>query len=1199
MSIRSLAVLGAIVVFAATAPPGWSQESQGTILGRITDSSNLVVPDASIELTNVATAATTRTVSNAAGNYSAPFLVPGTYRVTVKKTGFKTVVRTDVVLNLNDRLEINVPLDVGTTSDTITVTEEVPLLDTTNASIGRVIDFRELRELPAEHGDPDNLIKLSLGVGFTDNPSKDQPWQTLNTSYAMAGEHGALNEFTLDGTSNTLHDSARGSIAEAWTPPGDAVAEYKVQTASFDATTGATQGGVVNVSLKSGTNQLHGTVYWGKETTSMNANLFFSNLNKIPIEGLKYNRLGGTVGGPVYIPKLYNGKNRTFFFVTYENIHSTTALTGGDASVDTVPTDAERAGNMSSLLALGSNYQIYDPYSTTGPNSSGRYTRTPLPGNIVPPSQINPISAAIFACNPSKVTMLSYVATPQTTCYYPEPLSAGTIDGGNNYSPAGWPSRINYHSELYKFDQILGAKNRLTARANFRHHVVADSDQFGFNDPANGSNFWNDSEQYALDDTHAFSPTFVMDVRVSDAYFVRAQEPSPPGQNWNMTQLGFPASIENEIAPQFHQFPSILISDLAASSGQPETYARVYLFKATQTRQLTVSFDKVKGNHEFKFGVDYRQNPDNQISGSAATDLSLSYNPTYTNGPLDNSPAAPRGQSIAQFLYGIPTTGSLQTPAASNFADMSYLYAPFFQDDWKVTRKLTLNLGVRYELETPENERYNRAVMGFNPQAGQPWAQQVMANYGANPTPEIPASQFLLTGGLTFPTPNGHGQSLYHADTNNIMPRLGFAYQVNATTVIRGGFGSYFGALGTKLQDVIQNSGFLTTTNVIPSANGGVTYLATNSNPFPNGFVSPTGATLGSQTNVGNAISFFAQNPEAARLEKYQVDIEHEFPGHILLDVGYAGARDYDLEVSRSLSPLPDQYLSTLSTRDQTTINYLTANLPNPFYGVSQFAGTTRGSTNTIARSILLSPYPQFAGISYYTYDGKAWYDAANVRVEKRFSHGFTAQLNYTHSKYDEATGLLNPGDVSPAKAPSSQDYPNHWSVSGIYELPFGKGKPMLTHAHGVANILVANWQLAPIYTYQSGAAIGFGDAIMTCPLSEIPISGTNSSKVHHWFNTSCFNTNSAQQLANNLVTLSARFSGIRADAYNSWDASLIKNTPIKERTSLEIRFEALNVFNQVNFAAPNTSPTNSAFGQVTAQNNVPRHLQLSLRFKF
>jgi hypothetical protein len=1198
MLSRILAVLGIAVVISVTTAPGWSQESQGTILGRVTDASNLVVPDASVQITNVATTVTVRTVSNSAGNYSAPFLVPGTYRITVKKTGFKNVIRDSVVLNLNDRLEINIPLEVGTATDTITVTAETPLLDTTNGSVGRVIGFRELRELPAEHGDPDNLIKLSLGVGFTDNPSKDQPWQSLNASYAMAGEHGALNEFTLDGTSNTLHDAARGSVAEAWTPPGDAVAEYKVQTASFDATTGQTQGGVVNVSLKSGTNQLHGTVYWGKETTSMNANLFFSNLHNIPIEGLQYNRYGTTVSGPVYIPKLYNGKNRTFFLFTYENINSTTALTGGDAPVDTVPTDAERAGDFSALLKLGSNYQIYDPFSTTGPNSSGRYSRNPLPGNIVPPSLINPISAKIFACDPSKVTMLAYVSTPQTTCYYPEPLSAGTVDGGNNYAPSSWPSRIPYHSELYKFDQVIGSKNRLMVRANFRHHTVADSDQFGFNDPAMGSNFWNESEQYAIDDTHSFSPTLVMDVRVSDARFLRAQHPAPPGQNWDLTQLGFPSYIENAIAPQFHQFPGITISDLAASSGQPEVTSRVYLYKQTQTRELTVSFDKIKGNHDFKFGVDYRQYPDNQTSGSTATDLSLTYNATYTNGPLDNSTAAPRGQSMAQFLYGIPSSGSLQIPAASNFADMSWLYAPFFQDSWKVTRKLTLTLGLRYELETAENERYNRAVMGFNPSAAQPWAQQVQSNYAANPTPEIAASQFLLAGGLTFPTTNGNGQGLYNTDTNNLMPRLGFAYQLNSKTVIRGGFGSYFGSLGTRLQDVIQ-TGFLPTTNVIPSTNNGVTYIATNSNPFPNGFVQPTGATLGAQTNVGNAISFFNQNPKAARLEKFQIDIEHEFPGRILLDVGYAASRNYDLEVSRSLSALPDQYLSTLPTRDQTTINYLTANLPNPFYGVPIFAGTTRGGSSTIARSTLLSPYPQFGGVSYYTYDGRGWYDALNARVEKRFSRGFMFQLDYTFSKYLEAVSLLNPGDASPAKAPSTQDYPNHIAIAGIYELPFGPGRHFLPNVHSVAKILLSDWQVAPIYTYQSGTALGFGNAILTCPLSQVPISGKNTSKIYQWFNTSCFNKVSSQQLANNLVTLSPRFGGIRGDSYNSWDASLIKNTPIKEGTSLEVRFEALNLFNQVNFANPNTSPTSTAFGQVTAQNNVPRHLQLSLRFKF
>jgi hypothetical protein len=1192
-----LAILGVLLIARG---PVCAQESQGTILGRITDTTDLVIPDAAVQVTNVATSVSLKTNTNASGNYYAPFLIPGTYRITVSKEGFRTFVREGIVLNVNDRLEINAVLAMGAVSEKITVTADAPLLDTTNASVGRVIGFRELRELPAEHGDPDNLIKLSLGVGFTDNPSKDQPWQSLNASYAMAGQRGALNEFTLDGTSNTLHDQGRGSIAQAWTPPGDAVAEYKVQTASFDATTGQTQGGVINVSLKSGTNQIHGTAYWGKETTSMNANAFFSNANRIPIAGLKYNRLGMTIGGPVIIPKLYNGKNKTFFFFTYENIHSTTNLTGSDAPVDTVPTDAERGGDFSALLKLGTNYQIYDPFSTQGPNAQGRYTRNPLPGNIIPGNQINPVSARIFACDPSKVTMLAYVSTPQTTCYYPQPIPGqGTPDGGNNYAPSSWPSRIPYHSELYKFDQMIGSKNRLMVRANFRYHTVVDSDQFGFNNPSMGAFFWNESEQYAIDDVHAFSSTFVMDIRLSDARFLRAQKPSPPGQNWDLTQLGFPDSIEKAIAPQFHQFPAILISDLAASSGQQEIGARTYLYKQTQTREATVTFDKTRGNHDFKFGMDYRQYPDNQTSGSNATDLTLSYGTTYTNGPLDNSPASPRGQGMASFLFGIPTSGSLQIPAASNFADMSWLYAPFFQDSWKVTRKLTLTLGVRYEYETAETERYNRAVQGFDSTAAMPWAAQVQSNYAANPTPEVPVSQFLLSGWLTFPTANGHGSRLYKGDTNNIMPRLGFAYSLNKKTVVRGGFGCYFGSLGTRLQDVIQNSGFLAITNFIPTLNNGLTYIATNSNPFPNGFVQPTGATLGAQTNVGNAISFFNQNPKAARLMKFQVDIQRELPGEMVLDVGYAGSRNFDLEVTRSLSPFPNQYLSTSPTRDQAAINYLTANVPNPFFGVPQFAGTTRGSSSVIARSILMSPYPQFAGISYFTYDGKAWYNALNVRLEKRFAHGFMAQMTYTFSKFLEATSLLNPGDASPVRAPSTQDYPHHVAIAGIYEFPFGKGRHFFPNVHGVAHVLLSNWQLAPIFAYQSGAPLGFGNAILTCPLSQVPISGKNNEKIGQWFNTSCFNRNTAQQLANNLITLSPRFAGIRGDAYNSWDASLIKDTAIRENVMVEFRFEALNAFNQVTFANPNTTPTSSAFGQVTAQQNVPRHLQLSLRVKF
>jgi len=631
-------------------------------------------------------------------------------------------------------------------------------------------------------------------------------------------------------------------------------------------------------------------------------------------------------------------------------------------------------------------------------------------------------------------------------------------------------------------------------------------------------------------------------------------------------------------------------------TGYTSLGSRTPLFKQTQTQSLTVSFDKIKGAHDFKFGGEYRRYPDNQWSGSSSTGLLLGFTEAYNQGPLDSSAASPRGQALAALLYGLPSSGTLTIPAASNFADVSSVIAGYLQDNWKVTRKLTLNLGLRYELESPMTERYNRAVYGFDPTATQPFSAQVKANYALNPTPEISASAFSVNGGLTFAGVNGNSRALYARDTNNVMPRFGFAYSANPKTVVRGGYGIYFGSLGTRMQDAIQ-TGFIQNTTVIPTLDGGQTFSATLGSLFPNGFLPAVGSAAGALTNMGNALTFNPYHPVAARLQKFQVDIERELPGQVLLDIGYMGARDNDLEIVRSLSALPDQYLSTTGVRDQATINYLTANLPNPFT-TPEFNGTGRAGS-VISRAALLSPFPQFTSVSAYDYDGKASYNAMNVRIEKRFSHGFMAQANYTFSKFIESTSYLNPGDPLPTRAISNQDFPHHVSISGILELPFGKGRKFLSSSHSVAGVVLGGWQLAPVYTYQSGAAIGFGNSLLTCPISQVPISGKNNDKVYQWFNTSCFNRVSSQQLANNLITLSPRFGGIRADAYNYFDASIMKSTRIHERLAVEFRVEVLNLLNQVTFAAPNTSPTSTSFGQVTAQSNVPRRMQFTLRLQF
>jgi len=1165
---RSLFVLLAALFLISNSQNLSAQESRGTILGRLTDPSGLVIAGGNVQVTNAATGITLKGTSNNDGNYYFPFLPPGMYRVEAEKTGFKRSVRDSIEVNVQARLELNITLEVGAVADTITVTAETPLLDTTNGSIGRIIDSKETRELPLNHGNPYNLIRLSGGANFTDEAQKDQPWQTLNTNYAMAGSRGGKAEITLDGASNTIHDQARGSVAAAWAPPQDTVAEFKIQTSTFDVTTGQTEGGVVNISLKSGTNKLHGSAYWGYQAPWMNANTFFANSLRQPKGDFNYTRLGTSLNGPVVIPKLYNGRNKTFFLFSYEYIKTVQAQLSANANL-TVPTAAQRNGDFSPLLALGSNYQIYNPFSRVAVGN-GRYQNQPLAGNIIPASQISQIGKNILS-------------------YYPAPESAGTVDGGNNLDRTNWPSSVWYRTHIYKFDHNFSDKNRMMFRTNFRFHNIVDTDYFGFNNPALGTYFWNESASFAFDDVHSFTPTLIMNVKMSTSRFVRAQD-SQTRKEFSLTSLGLPAYMENAIAPALRRFPAVTIN------GYTSLAPRTWLYKGTETRQGAVTFDNIRGKHDFKFGIEYRQYPQNQSSGSGATAGQLSFNESFTRGPLDNSTVAPRGQALASLLYGIPTGGSLTLPAATNYAMESKVWSGYLQDDWKATRKLTLTFGLRYELETPVTERFNRTVRGFDPNATHQFEAAALAAYAANPTPEVPASAFSVKGGPTFAGVGNQPRGIFNYDKNNFMPRMGFAYSFDQKTVIRGGFGIYYGSLGTRLAEVLQ-TGFTRSTTLVPTLDTGLTFVGTLANPFPNGFLPVRGAADGASTNVGNGLTYFNPDTKAARLNKWQIDIQRELPGRFVIELGYQGARNRELEVNRSLTALPNKYLSTLPTRDQAQINYLSANIPNPFAGLSQFVGTNT-TGNTVSRQSLLVAYPQFTGVSRFTYDGESWFDAMNFKLEKRFAKGFSMNLNYTFSKFIEKTGLLNGGDAEATKVISDQDFPHHITLTSIMELPFGKGRKWLNSSPAAVNHILGGWQFSPIFTYQSGPAIGFGDVILYGSIKDIALPSSERT-VQRFINTSIFEKGNNNQLASHYRTFSQRFNGIRAEAYNYWDFSLLKNTKIGETANIEYRFEALNAFNQVTFFGPNTAPNNTAFGTITAQKNVPRHMQMTLRFTF
>lgn len=1145
---------------------GWSQEARAVMVGRVTDSTALPVAQALVRITNTATGVAIPVLTNDDGNYSALYLTPSVYQIMVEKPGFKRFVREAVELRINDRVEIDITLEVGQVTETVSVVGEAPLLETTTASVGQVVDARRIAELPTPHGNPILLLRLNSNTNHTAPHGRfDTPWEPQFTgNFAMAGSRGYRAEFTLDGGTSTnteMPASGRGAVSPAYTPPADAVAEFKVQTAVFDATLGQTEGGVVNTSIKSGTNAFHGTAYYAKQDPSLNANLFFANRVGQPRADFNYNRWGGTFSGPVRAPRLYDGRNRTFFMFAYEGIRQRSV----QGTTATVPTAAQREGDFSALLRLSAIYQIYDPFTRT-PAAGGRFQNQPLAGNIVPASRISPIARSILK-------------------HYPLPTVNGTADGGNNLPLESWAQRIRYHTELYRIDHNFSANNRVFVRLNNWTRTSLGSDWFGFDNPAAGAWFLQDQFGFTVDDVHVFGPSLVMNWKIGDTRFIRAQDATAPGLDFDVTSLGLPSYLRDAMAPAYRRFPNI------ALAGYTELGPRTPLWRPAEVRQALVSFDKLLGTHTLKWGGEYRAYLETQRAGTVATSSQLVFNETYTRGPLDSSPIAPRGQALASMLMGVLSGGGFLIPA--DYAETSTVWAGYLQDDWKASRRLTITLGVRYELEGPLTERYNRSVRGFDPAAELPISAKAEAAYAANPTPEVPASQFRARGGLLF-AGIGQPRTLFDRDTDNFMPRIGAAFSATPKTVLRGGYGMYFGALGARRGDVIQ-SGFERLTPVEASFNGGLTFNATLANPFPSGIQRPLGAGDGVMTDVGRAVTFFNTQPRASRSQKWMFGIQRELPGRYVLELRYMGSRGSDIEYDRPWNALPNQYLSTSPVRDQARIDYLNANVPNPFRDL--LPGTGR-SGNVVQRAVLLSPYPQYTSISSTEFRGKSWYNSLNLDLQKRFSAGYTLQFSYSWSKFIEAVSLLNPGDPAPERVISPQDFPHHLAASWVYELPFGRGRKFFGGWKSVPEAIFGGWQVSGIYTYQSGTALGFGDAILLGTLKDVALP-RGERTVSRWFNTSVFETNAGRQLGRHLRTMSSQFSGIRGDHYNYWDLALMKNTNLTERVKLELRCEALNAMNTPSFALPNTNPAATAFGTITQEKLVPRRIQLTMRVKF
>jgi hypothetical protein len=568
---------------------------------------------------------------------------------------------------------------------------------------------------------------------------------------------------------------------------------------------------------------------------------------------------------------------------------------------------------------------------------------------------------------------------------------------------------------------------------------------------------------------------------------------------------------------------------------------------------------------------------------------------SWVNGPLDNSPSAPLGPGLAAELLGLPSQSS-SLPVNASYASMNKAWAAFFQDDWKLTSRLTLNLGLRYELETPTTERFNRTVLGFDATVASPIQAAAKANYALNPIPEVPVDQFKVLGGLTFAGAGGNPRGLWQMDRNNFMPRVGLAYSLNSKTVVRGGFGLFYDMIGVQRRAVNQ-TGFSRTTYFVGSVDNGQTFTSDLYNPYPTGINWPAGASGGLGTNMGNSISFFNTGLRVPYGQRWQFGIQRQLPGKTVVEVAYVGNRGKSLVVSQSLDSLPRQYLSTAPLRDQKTIDFLSAQVPNPFYPLLP---RTSLSGSTVSRSQLLMPYPQFTGLSRENNSGLSWYNALQTRFDRRMDRGLMLSVAWTWSKLIDATSYLNSTDALPSRVISDQDRPHHVSVTGIYQLPVGRGRKWGSSMPGVLNKVFGDWQVQTAWQFQSGAAIGFGNFLLKpgMTIKDIPLPGSERTP-QRWFNTAAFVTASAQQLGSNLVANSVRFTGIRAARMNMLDLSAVKNIAITERVRLQLNNMWVNAMNHAQFSPPNTTPTSSAFGQVGSTAQWPRIIEFGLKLMF
>ena len=1175
-----------------------AQTTFGSISGAVSDASGGSLEGAQVTITSLETGTKQSQTTGSDGLYQFSNLPPGRYRIESEKTGFKRTAQTEVVVQVQQTSNINLTMQLGDVSQTVEVTSETPLLQPDSSSLGQVIDERKTNEIPLNGRNVFNLITLSPAAIAQGGSGGSQVGQNPFSwgNYQVGGSFGNESAEYIDGQPVNI-----GYInLPVLIPDQDSIAEFKVQYNNLGPEWGKFAGGVVNLSTKGGSNQYHGEAYEYLRNKVLNAKPFFSTTNPPYVQ----NQYGGTVGGPVI-------KEKTFFFFAYDGYRQRAA----SVFTTTVPTVAERGGVFPADIAIYDPLSISAACSATNPAACGR---TQFTNNTIPSDRIN--SAALLELK-----------------FIPMPTNSSEI---NNYTSAA-ASGGNTSQYVGRVDQNLTSTQHIFVRYNFFSLLDLPTDPFGTGLCADRCAETYQTNAAAIDYSYTIHPDLILNINGSGTRFHYLR--SPTNSDFDLTQYGWPASYNATIpaAGRSPFTPCFSPQDPSVTCSQGQSFITDHDTQAAFQPNITW----IKGRHTWVFGGQLIETYDNYAQTNIASGA-FAFNGSWTDS--NAATGGPGGISFADFLlgYGLNQSsvfnhnfGEAQVPG---IVAQKETYRGFYGGDtWRITHKLTLNYGLRYDLPGAFSVRHDYSTY-WDPSATNRSVTGCVLNPATDlgvPGSPCPGDVFLVRNGID------PGRTAIPTPKKEFMPRLGLAYGVDQKTVIRAGYGIFFIPNWTFFGLNPSNDPINTASTLwVASANGGITpsstLTATNCTftaGTPTGTLNcptngPFGPTVNGPLGRGNVSAFDAgQGPEEAGysnykpgyVEQFNLDIQRELPGGIFIDAAYAGSRGVHLPnpTQTGIDQIPDQYLSMQGA--------LVAQVPNPFLGINTVSPLNPTTNPTVNAGQLLRPYPEYTNVTLAG-DGccSSNYNSFQLTVTKRFQGGGTFLAAYTNSKLisntDTLTTWLETGvgevqdwnNLKAERSLSSQDVPQRLVLSYVYDLPIGHGKRFMSDASGVVSKVVSGWGVDGVTTFQKGFPLPISYGAST-PLSSANLGigvlrpnvvpGCDKSTPHvslsggiSWFNPSCFTAPADWGFGDE----SRVDPTLRGEGINNWDIALFKTTNFgpEDRFGLQFRTEFFNTFNRVQFGPPNTAcctSNNASFGIVSSQLNTSRLIQFALKFLF